>query len=129
LLRELRLLQLNPEARAEPSRVGLPASIEHLHIAGIRREQPFEDLDRRRLAGAVRTEQTEALAARNVEIEAVHGGHFAVPFEPPSPPPGRVAHADTLHTPTPTRSCTQSFSLNAQEPQRLARSVSSDFSG
>ena len=51
---------------------------EHLHVARVGREQAFEDLDRRGLAGAVRAEQAEALAAPHRQREPVHGDHVAV---------------------------------------------------
>ena len=54
---------------------------EHLDLARIGVEQAFEDLDGRRLAGAVRAEQAEALAARDLEIEAVDGDDVAVALD------------------------------------------------
>src|SRR6185295_11809505 len=48
-----------------------PALAEHAHLAGVRRVQPLEDLDRRGLARAVGPEQAEALAGMDLEIEAV----------------------------------------------------------
>ena len=55
-----------------------PAQPEHLDFAGVGLGQPFADLDRRRLAGAVRAEQAEALAGAHVEIEAVDGDDVLV---------------------------------------------------
>ena len=55
-----------------------PAEAEHLDLAGVRLEQPLEDLDGRRLAGAVRAEQAEALAGRDLEVEAGDGDDVAV---------------------------------------------------
>ena len=78
LVGELRLLQLDAEALAQLALVALPAQPEHFDLARIGRQQPFEDLDRRRLPGAVRTEQPEALAALHVERQAVDGDDVAV---------------------------------------------------
>ena len=47
-------------------------------LAGISRREAFADLDRRRLAGAVRAEQPEALAGVHLEVEAVHGDDVLV---------------------------------------------------
>ena len=58
--------------------VGLPPHPEHLDVAGIARREAFADLDRRRLAGAVGPEQPEALAGRNLEIEAAYGNDVVV---------------------------------------------------
>ena len=80
LVGELRLLELHAEALPQLSLVGLPVVAKHLDVATIGREQPFEDLDRRRLAGAVRTEQTEALAATHLERQAVDCDDVAVAF-------------------------------------------------
>ena len=55
--------------------------------AGGRRQQPREHADRRRLAGAVRAEEAEDAAARDVEADLVHGGEVAEPA-------GDVAHRD-----------------------------------
>ena len=58
----------NASESSRPQRIA-----EHLDIAGRRVEQAFEDLDRRRLAGAVGTEQAEALANGNRQVDALHG--------------------------------------------------------
>ena len=64
-------------------RVGRPAAAEHLDLAGIRRVEALQDLDGGGLAGAVRTEQPEALAGADLEIEAVDGDHVAVALDQP----------------------------------------------
>ena len=64
LVGELRLLQLDAQPLAQRLRIGRPAEPEHLDVARVGLRQPFADLDRRGLAGAVRTEQAEALARR-----------------------------------------------------------------
>ena len=67
-----------PSRGAQRARVAVPALAEHLDLAGIGGEQPFEDLDRGGLAGAVRAEQAEALAAKHLQVEAVDGDHGSV---------------------------------------------------
>ena len=73
LLGELRLLQLDAEPLAQLGRVGLPPQPEHLDDAGVGRRQALADLDRRGLAGAVRSEQAETLAGVDLEVDAVDG--------------------------------------------------------
>ena len=51
---------------------------EHLNRAGLGRSQALENLDRRRLAGAVRAQHAEDFAACDLEAHAVHGLHVAV---------------------------------------------------
>src|SRR5581483_4325006 len=48
------------------------------HLAGRRRQQSFQDLNRRGLPCAVRTKQSEALSHLNFEVETADGFHFAV---------------------------------------------------
>ena len=52
-----------PSRGRSAARVAVPPLPEHLDLAGVGGEQAFEDLDGGRLAGAVRPEQAEALAA------------------------------------------------------------------
>ena len=78
LVGQLRFLELDAEPLAQLVLVRRPPQAEHLHLAGVRPEQAFEDLDRRGLAGAVRAEQAEALAAAHRQRQAVHGHHIAV---------------------------------------------------
>src|SRR5258707_765611 len=52
--------------------------------AGSRREVAGDDVDQRRLAGAVRAENRTPLAVRDVEIDVAHGVEAA---EPPADPP------------------------------------------
>ena len=63
LLGELRFLQRDADALAQLALVLAPVQAEDLDLAGVGLGQPFEDLDGRRLAGAVRPEQAEAFAA------------------------------------------------------------------
>src|SRR5262249_23480054 len=70
LLAQLRLLQLDSEARAKRAVAALaPSLAEHLDVAFVGQRESLENLDRGRLAGAVGTEQAEALAPAHVEIE------------------------------------------------------------
>jgi hypothetical protein len=78
LLGEARLLERDPESRAELPLVRAPAAPEDRYVARVRLRQAFEDLDRRRLAGAVGPEQAEALARTDLEVEAVHGPNVVV---------------------------------------------------
>src|SRR6266853_2826566 len=72
LIGELRFLQLNAEpfAQGASRRSVLPPHAEDFDVARVGRRQPFEDLDRRRLAGAVRAEQPKAFTGADAEIEA-----------------------------------------------------------
>ena len=67
LVAELRFLQLDAEPFAQLALARRSSESEDLDVARRRREEPFEDLDRRRLAGAVRAEEAEALAAPDVQ--------------------------------------------------------------
>ncbi len=73
LVGELRLLQLDAQPLAQRLRVRRPPQPENFDVTRVRLGQPLADLDRRRLAGAVRTEQAEALPGRHVEVDAVDG--------------------------------------------------------
>src|SRR5882762_10385189 len=72
LVGELCFLQLNAEpfAQGASRRSVLPPHAEDFDVARVGRRQPFEDLDRRRLAGAVRAEQPKTFAGADAEIEA-----------------------------------------------------------
>src|SRR5229473_3226030 len=54
----------------------LPA--QHGDLAAVRLAQALDDLQRGGLAGAVRAQDPEELAALHLEGHAVHGGHLAV---------------------------------------------------
>jgi hypothetical protein len=79
LVGELRLLQLNAEPLAQrpPGGALAPRCPQDLDVARVRCRQPFEDLDRRGLAGAVRSEQAKALAGADREVEARDGDDVA----------------------------------------------------
>ena len=81
---QLRLLELDAEPLPERLVVGSPSAAEHLDVARVRLEQPLEDLDGRRLAGAVRTEQAEALARPHLEVQAGDGDDVAVALLQPA---------------------------------------------
>ena len=56
------------------------SKLQHRHFAGAARPQTFENFNRRRLAGAVRTEQAEDLARVHFEIDSLHRFESAVRF-------------------------------------------------
>jgi hypothetical protein len=78
LFRQLSFLQLHSKPLSQNPIVFTPAHPEDLEVAGIGFEQPFEDLDRGRLAGAVGPEQAEAFAYTHFQIEAINGHNVAV---------------------------------------------------
>ena len=69
---------------AEPGSPGRPrrarVDAEHAHLAAVPPAVALEDLDRRRLARAVRAEQGEHLAAAHVQVDAVDGRDATVHF-------------------------------------------------
>ena len=71
-------LELNAESLTERPCVVLPREPKELDAAGIGREQPFANLDRRRLAGAVGAEQAEALPRCHGQVEAVDRANVSV---------------------------------------------------
>jgi len=80
LLGELRLLELDAEPLAQGALVAVPPLAEHLDHPLVGNREALADLDRGRLAGAVRAEQPEALARGDREIEPVDGDDVAVAF-------------------------------------------------
>ena len=58
-----------------------PPPAEHLYLAGIGVDEPFQNLDRRRLAGAVRAQQPEALPDAHIEVKTCDGYDAAVPLD------------------------------------------------
>jgi hypothetical protein len=71
LVRELRVLQLDAEAFAQrPARRAVaPWRAEDFDLAAIGRRQALQDFDRSRLPGPVRTEQPEAFAGPDRQVE------------------------------------------------------------
>ena len=59
-------------------RVATAVQTEDLRPAGTRVDQPEQEPDRRRLAGAVRAEYAEHLTGRNLEVEVTQRGDVAV---------------------------------------------------
>ena len=95
LLVELCFLELDAEPRAQLSIAPLPPALaEHFHLTAVRRGEPFEDLDRRGLAGAVRPEQAEALTAPDLEIEAGNGDDIRVALLQAAASQRRLRHDD-----------------------------------
>ena len=70
LFRQTRFLQRNAQQLAQLALMALPRHAQDFDFARGRREQTFEDFDGGGLAGAVRPEQTEALAGLDVEIQS-----------------------------------------------------------
>src|SRR5437867_13065179 len=81
LVGKLRLLKLNTEPLPQLALVLLPRETEDLHVPSVGFEQSLEDFDRRRLAGAVRAKQSEALAAADAQREAVDRHDISVTFD------------------------------------------------
>src|SRR5438046_781526 len=73
--------------------VTLPGAAEELDLAGCGGQQPFEDFDGRGFARAVRTEQPEAFAGANLEVESVDSAQGPVVFDQAATENGaRVMH-------------------------------------
>ena len=68
-----------------------------VRLAAVGRSQALEDLDRRRLAGAVRAEQAEDLAGRDVEVDPVDRPDVAVLLDQTADPDDRVG-TDRRHS-------------------------------
>ena len=83
LVCQLGFLQLDAEPLTEFGTVMGPAKAEHLDVAGIRRQQTLEDFDRRRLPGAVGTEQTEAFTSLHRQRQVGDGNDRPVRFSQP----------------------------------------------
>src|SRR5262249_11334245 len=66
------------DALADLALVLAPGHAEDAHLAAVGRVEPFEDFDRRRLAGSVGTEKAEALAHAHLEINPVHRFHIGI---------------------------------------------------
>src|SRR5262249_43224133 len=77
-LLQLRLLQLDADALLQFVDVAERIETEHRDGAAIRHPQPFDALERGRLAGAVRSDQAEDLAVVHLERHLVHGDGGAV---------------------------------------------------
>jgi len=80
LLGELRVLQLDSEQLSQILLVRLPSSAQYFDIARIGAQKPLADFDRRRLSGAVRTEESKAFSSVDLEVQTVDGDDVAVRF-------------------------------------------------
>jgi hypothetical protein len=80
LVGELSLLELDAETLPQLLLVGLPSAAEYLDLSTIGRKQAFQNLDRRGLAGAVRSEQSIAFASAHAERQPVDCHDIAVAF-------------------------------------------------
>ena len=69
---QLGLLEDDADPLAEVRRRPLGIGAEHAHLAGVAVAVALEDLDGRRLAGAVRAEQPEDLAFLDREVDPAH---------------------------------------------------------
>src|SRR6202011_5003652 len=67
-----------PELAFRRDRIGEDVDAADLHRAARGAENAGDDAKRRRLSRAVRPEESEQLAARDDEIDAVHGGERPV---------------------------------------------------
>ena len=71
-------LEHDPDPLAQRRAAVLRIDAEHRHVAAVAGAVALEDLDRRRLAGAVRPEQAEHLALLDGEADAGDGIDLAV---------------------------------------------------
>src|SRR2546425_6474465 len=78
VVRERAPLQLHPDPPLDAGRIGENVDAGDRGRAGIGAPQALEDLDRRRLAGAVRAEEPEHLAGLDVEADTADGLDLAV---------------------------------------------------
>lgn len=78
LLRELRFLELNAEAFAEVAGVLGPAATEDGDVTAVGGGESLADLDGGGFAGAVGSQEAEALAGAHVEVEAIDGDDIGV---------------------------------------------------
>ena len=84
LVGELGLLELNPEALAQLAVAApVPVSPQHRDETLVRRCQTLEDLHRGRLAGAVGSEQPEALTALHGQVDPGHGDNVVEALDQP----------------------------------------------
>src|SRR5271169_2078276 len=78
LLGKPRLLQRDSKQFAQVALMALPRHTENLDLAGSRFQQTFQDLDGSGLSGAIRPQQSEALACLDGEIQPSHRFDLAV---------------------------------------------------
>jgi hypothetical protein len=90
---------LNAQSRAQAKTVATPAIAEHLDVSTVGDPQALEDLDRRRLARAVRTEHAETLAAAHLEIETRQCHDVTVSLAQAFAPDRTVRNGCVIHSP------------------------------
>jgi hypothetical protein len=93
LVRKLRFLKLDAKPLPQFSLVGAPAHSQHFDLTGVGRDEPLENLDSRRLAGAVRPEQAEAFAALDGQREVADCHDFPVRLSERMTLDGQVGHS------------------------------------
>ena len=81
--RHVEVVELRRDAALRPSRLRLlrQAEAQHLELALVRDGLGGQEAHGRRLAGAVRPEQPDAGADRDIEVETVDGGDRAVSLD------------------------------------------------
>ena len=67
-----------PSSSRNSRSIVTPVVAENVDLAGSGIEQAFEDFDGGRFARAIGSEQAEAFAGLDLEVEAADGFHFAV---------------------------------------------------
>ena len=87
-------LEDDPDPRAQRARALAGIEAEHADLAGGALAVALEDLDGGRLAGAVRPEQTEHLAAADLEVDSANGLELGVGLAQSAGP--AIAASDTV---------------------------------
>src|SRR5581483_2717179 len=92
--RHVEVVELGRDAALGPRLLRLPRQLEpeHLDRALVRDRLGGQELHRRRLAGAVRAEEADARAVRDVEVEAVDRGDRPVALHRAADPDRELAH-------------------------------------
>src|SRR5581483_1886315 len=91
-----RLLQDRPDTVPPLGSGARGIGSEHAHVAVAALAKALEDLDRRRLPGAVRAEEGEDLSAVDLEVDAGDGVQVAVALAQPADADDHVVHRLTL---------------------------------
>src|SRR5581483_774709 len=108
---QLRVLQHDADPLAELRAGPLRVVPQHAHVAGVPVAVALEDLDRRRLPGAVRPEQAEHLALVDLEVDAAYRLVLAVRLP-------QAADLDRVHRSR--RVCAQGGNAGSGRPPRVA---------
>ena len=77
-------LQLHADSAADVLGLGAGVITGHHDRAGVRRAQPFDHLQRGRLAGAVRTQNPEDLAGKNGQVDPIDRGQRPIALDQPA---------------------------------------------